>query len=561
MKIDSKRLIKSVTIILILSVVSLFNVLPVLKLNFATAYLGDDFFFHVERVLALSNIFQSPVNFNVFGQAATMANIFYPWETVYPLYLIYAATGDFIFSYKLFYFLLTFVTALLAYWCIYKISKNTFSALCFSVLYIFSFYRISNFFVRAALGEVVSMTFLPLVLLGLYYVLFSDFKKWRVLTIGMTLVTYSHALSLFMTSVLIIVATIATIGFTDDKMKRLINLVKAGFWTFLLCSPYLFLVANTSLKNDLYINWTQPLKGMSLLPWLANSLGNQMYPNPDVKSSLGASVVIALAVALVIFAFSKSVRTPFNAFCLFGGVGILLLSTSLFPWALTNQTLFSRIQFVWRLNAYTSLLILASFSMLVGMMMPKKMPALKPILLVGLAVCLTISSGSAFATFAKNKAEKTPRDPQIAKLARNIFYGDYSPKQVLDTKNLQQVLQKQYFLNHRPIQPTASYTDSIYTIKVSNTTGKDAILKAPVFWYSYQTVTVNGQPATSKMSAAGTTIVKIPSGEVTVTISYHYPKLLLGFILVALLSLFLLTMSTGPVKKVMTNAPFTKIVH
>jgi hypothetical protein len=344
-------------------------------------------------------------------------------------------------------------------------------------------------------------------------------------------------------------------------MKRLINLVKAGFWTFLLCSPYLFLVANTSLKNDLYINWTQPLKGMSLLPWLANSLGNQMYPNPDVKSSLGASVVIALAVALVIFAFSKSVRTPFNAFCLFGGVGILLLSTSLFPWALTNQTLFSRIQFVWRLNAYTSLLILASFSMLVGMMMPKKMPALKPILLVGLAVCLTISSGSAFATFAKNKAEKTPRDPQIAKLARNIFYGDYSPKQVLDTKNLQQVLQKQYFLNHRPIQPTASYTDSIYTIKVSNTTGKDAILKAPVFWYSYQTVTVNGQPATSKMSAAGTTIVKIPSGEVTVTISYHYPKLLLGFILVALLSLFLLTMSTGPVKKVMTNAPFTKIVH
>lgn len=540
----SSQLIKTLIIILTLSLVSLFDVLPILKLDFSTAFLGDDFSFHVARVLGLSNIFQSPVNFNVFGHTASLANVFYPWETVYPLYLIYSATSNFIFSYKLFYFLLTLLTALLAYWCVFKISKNTFSALCFATLYIFSFYRISNFFIRAALGEVVSMTFLPLVLLGLYYILFEDFKKWRILTIGMTLVGYSHALSLFLTSAFVLIAAVVMTGFINAKTKRLISLVKAGFWAILLCSPYLFLVATTSSKNGLYMIWTQPLKGLPLWQWLSNSLSNQMYPNPDVRSSLGASVVLALLIALIIFVLFKKARTPFNTFCLFSGIGSMLMTSSIFPWALVNQTLFSKIQFVWRLNTYTSLLILVSFSLLLGMVIPKASLALKPIVLLGLAVALIVSSSSALTTFANNKAEKTPRDPDIAKAARNVVYGDYAPKQVTNQKNMQQILQKRYSLNGRPIQPSVKYTDSIYTIKATNKSGKEATLKVPVFWYSNQSVTVNNQPVPSRISAAGTTLLIIPSGKSTITISYYYPKLLFVFILVAVLSLIFLSMSS-----------------
>ena len=555
MKTRSSHLIKGLIITLILALISLFNVLPILKLNFSTAFFGDDFFFHVERVIGLSNVFQSPVNFNVFGHAASLANVFYPWETVYPLYLIYSATSDFVFSYKLFYFLLTLLTALLAYWCVFKISKNTFSALCFATLYIFSFYRISNFFVRAALGEVVSMTFLPLVLLGLYYILFEDFKKWRILTIGMTLVGYSHTLSLFLTSAFVIIAAVIMVGFIDAKAKRLTNLVKAGIWAVLLCSPYLFLVANTSLKNDLYMIWTQPLKGLPLWQWLGNSLSNQMYPNPDVRSSLGASVVLALVIAVIIFVLFKKARTPFNAFCLFGGIGTLLMTSSFFPWSAVDQTLLGKIQFVWRLNTYTSLLILVSFSLVLGMIIPKVPLSLKPILLLGLVIALIISSGNAFATFAKNKAEKTPRDPDIAKATRNVFYGDYAPKQVTNPNNKQQVLQKRYFLNAQPVQPSVKYTDNVCTIKATNATGKQATLKVPVFWYSYQTVTVNHQPAPSKISAAGTTLVKIPGGTSIITISYHYPKLLVIFVLIAVLSLILLSMSSLYIRNKASSIP------
>ncbi|MFR7699051.1 MAG: hypothetical protein ACLUZ5_03555, partial [Lacticaseibacillus paracasei] len=106
MSINRTKLLKTSIIIVILGLISFLNILPLLNFNFATSYMGDDFFFHVQRVLALDNIFKSPVNFDVFAHTATMANIFYPWETVYPLYLIYHTTGDFIFSYKLFYFLI-----------------------------------------------------------------------------------------------------------------------------------------------------------------------------------------------------------------------------------------------------------------------------------------------------------------------------------------------------------------------------------------------------------------------------------------------------------------------
>ncbi|WP_418605178.1 hypothetical protein [Lacticaseibacillus styriensis] len=470
----SSRLIKSLIILLILSLISLFNVLPILRLDFSTAFLGDDFSFHIERVLALSNIFQSPVNFNTFGHAASLANVFYPWE----------------------------------------------------------------------IGEVVSMTFLPLVLLGLYYILFENFKKWRILTIGMALIGYSHALSLFLTSAFVLIAAVVMTGFIDAKTKRLMSLLKAGFWAILLCSPYLVLVANTSSKNDLYMIWTQPLKGLPLWQWLSNSLSNQMYPNPDVRSSLGASVVLALVIALIIFVLFKRARTPFNTFCLFSGMGSMLLTSSIFPWALANQTLFSKIQFVWRLNTYTSLLILVSFSLLLGTVIPKASVTLKPILLLGLTVALIISSSSSLTTFAKNKAEKTLRDPDIAKTVRNVFYGDYAPKQVTNQKNLQQVLQKRYFLNGQPIQPSVKYTDSVYTIKATNKTGQEATLKVPAFWYSCQTVTVNNQPAPSRISAAGTTLLNIPNGKSTITISYDYPKFLLVFILIAVLSLIFLCMSS-----------------
>ena len=47
----------------------------------------DDTTFHVGRLVGLSNVFASPVNFNSFGKNGLMVNIFYPWLTMYPMQL------------------------------------------------------------------------------------------------------------------------------------------------------------------------------------------------------------------------------------------------------------------------------------------------------------------------------------------------------------------------------------------------------------------------------------------------------------------------------------------
>lgn len=557
MSINRTKLLKTSIIIVILGLISFLNILPLLNFNFATSYMGDDFFFHVQRVLALSNIFKSPVNFDVFAHTATMANIFYPWETVYPLYLIYHTTGDFFFSYKLFYFLITFLTAILAYWCLFKISNNTFSSFCFAALYVFSFYRSTNFFVRSALGEAVSMTFLPLVLLGLYYILFDDYNKWRSLSVGMTLITYSHTLSLFMTSILIVVGFMVSLGFLNQRKARIKSLFTASFWTVILCSPYLFLVINTSLNNKLYLNWQPALHGLPLADWLMNSLGNRMYPNLNVRSSLGASVVIAGVLAFMLFIIVKRSRTAFSTFCLWGGLGIMLISTSLFPWFLTNNTIFGRIQFVWRLNAYISLLLLASFSLILGTVIRKNV-LLKSVFLLALIAGLTIGNTTALATFTAAKAEKTPREGTLVKNVKNIFYGDYTPEQVQSKKNLQQILQKQFFLNAQQINPVYHFTDNDFTVQVDNPTQSHARLTIPVFWYASQVVTVNQKPVHSKISKTGATLVTIPKGSSVISVSYQYPKSVVVFIVIACFGLAAIFMplifrNTGSAKVTKTD--------
>ena len=214
------------------------------------------------------------------------------------------------------------MTAILAYWCLLRKFRIIPSVQFASRHFTFSrFTEVPISLYALALGEAVSMTFLPLVLLGLYYILFDDYNKWRSLSVGMTLITYSHTLSLFMTSILIVVGFMVSFGFLDQRKARIKSLFTAGFWTVILCSPYLFLVINTSLNNKLYLNWQPALHGLPLTDWLMNSLGNRMYPNLNVRSSLGASVVIAGVLALMLFIIVKRSRTAFSTFCLWGGFG------------------------------------------------------------------------------------------------------------------------------------------------------------------------------------------------------------------------------------------------
>ena len=51
---------------------------------------GDDLHFHLDRMLGLSNIFDSPINFKTFYNSGQGINFFYPFLIYYPFYIIFS---------------------------------------------------------------------------------------------------------------------------------------------------------------------------------------------------------------------------------------------------------------------------------------------------------------------------------------------------------------------------------------------------------------------------------------------------------------------------------------
>lgn len=138
---------------------------------------GDDLHFHIDRMLGLSSIWKSPVNFRTFYKVGQGVNYFYPYITYYPYYLLYRLTHSFYMGWMLYLYFLTTITYLIAYYSSKNITKNFFVAHLFAIFYVFASYRLDNIVIRFAIGEAIAITFLPLVFYGLYLIIKGNYKK------------------------------------------------------------------------------------------------------------------------------------------------------------------------------------------------------------------------------------------------------------------------------------------------------------------------------------------------------------------------------------------------
>ena len=70
-------------------------------------------------------------------------------------------------SYKVYVASITVATVGITFYALRKMFRSDCAALLGTALYTLSFYRLTNVFVRAAVGEYTAMAFLPLVVYGL----------------------------------------------------------------------------------------------------------------------------------------------------------------------------------------------------------------------------------------------------------------------------------------------------------------------------------------------------------------------------------------------------------
>lgn len=240
----------------------------------------------------------------------------YPELFLYLPALLRKSGVSMVMSYHIFLFVINIATAVICYFSVHsvleslKINKESDEkvrniTICCTVIYLLAPYRLTDMYIRSALGEVLAMTFLPLCFAGIYHLYAGNRKKWYYIALGMTGLMQSHILSVVM---IIPLTILMCIPFAKDivKNKRWREFVNAlvmflclNLWYIIPFVRYFFQPLNTeSMQVDDLAYHSVPLGQLFSV--------NTGYQDEDILVlTLGVSGLVVFIITSV-FLFEKS---------------------------------------------------------------------------------------------------------------------------------------------------------------------------------------------------------------------------------------------------------------
>lgn len=331
----------------------------------ADPFYGHDIGFHLSRIQSIADCLKNgsfpamiyPNYFNGYGYAN---GVFYP-----DLFLYIPGTMVFFgleckFAYSIFISIVNLATFYSMYYCIKKINNDGYSSAIISCIYLLSSYRITDLYVRSALGETLSFIFIPFVILGVYELLYEDYDKGYYLIIGLFGVLSSHILSLLF-CVLFIFLVYLMFFFRSIKNKqnlitRTLAMSSCCLLSVGICSYFLFPFAEM-LMSDKFLFQTSPAIGGwdRTIPLLLSLIEVPTWRDTFFPLGIGLSFVF---ISFLLIKNYKNI-SRFSKDMLIIGVFFWLMTTNLFPWKLFHKVAII-IQFPWRF------MILAAACLLFG---------------------------------------------------------------------------------------------------------------------------------------------------------------------------------------------------
>ena len=321
-----------------------------------------DISYHTNRIIAISEELKAghfPVlmHSNLLEGFGYANPLFYPELFLYIPAILTVFGLNFLTSYKLFTMLITFFTLVFTYYSANRIFKNKNISWTITILYGMSFYRLADIYERGAIGEVLAIAFLPLVLCGLYEIIFGENKKWWIICFGIFGIINSHVLSFAMTILLILtLCLLNSIRIFKDK-KRLVTLVIAGVISILLILS--FVMPYLEQSNSDKFNVDEKIYNGAFLQSYAVSLKeliNNKFGEGDFYKGIGT--ILLILPMFIIKCKDKDNQTIFMKQLFALGLILLFISTSIFPWEpLCNKfNTITTLQFPYRLNIIVTLL-------------------------------------------------------------------------------------------------------------------------------------------------------------------------------------------------------------
>lgn len=501
----------SVKIFIVYAFVSLLYLFPAFKNMEIFGFY--DTAFHINRALSLESIFSSPINFETFRSYGMQVNNFYPWLTLYPLFLLIKFTNLAI-GYNLFLYIVTLITLFICHYVMYEITKKHVTSSFFAIIYTTSSFRSVEIFLRGAMGELLAMSILPLILLGFIKLYDSKKESWVMLAISMTLLIYTHVLSVAMTMVMIIIALI--IQFYRKKKIEIfliIKLIKAAIVTLLLSLAFI----GPMIEQTLYQDLNRPY--VDILQKRAIYLGKEFLIGSIDSELLSFGIGLTLLICLIILTFNFKKLGILSKITYIMGIISILLCTKIFPWFALQNTPLNIIQAPWRFMIFSTLFISFSVSLFISPQLEKFSYTRRRNFILLLILAISILNYSSVVNMVKEmNFQGTYSNEQMENKLEEFENFDYVP---IGYKKDQLLLKNhQVTEDGQVIYSSFSPNKDEITFTFKSSKGKTIVL--PVFRYKGLTLTVNSKNATVLKQGGPFVTVKSESGINKVTIRYSY---------------------------------------
>ncbi|HBL2237072.1 TPA: hypothetical protein LP516_001090 [Enterococcus faecium] len=501
----------SVKIFIVYAFVSLLYLFPAFKNMEIFGFY--DTAFHINRALSLESIFSSPINFETFRSYGMQVNNFYPWLTLYPLFLLIKFTNLAI-GYNLFLYIVTLITLFICHYVMYEITKKHVTSSFFAIIYTTSSFRSVEIFLRGAMGELLAMSILPLILLGFIKLYDSKKESWVMLAISMTLLIYTHVLSVAMTMVMIIIALV--IQFYRKKKIEIfliIKLIKAAIVTLLLSLAFI----GPMIEQTLYQDLNRPY--VDILQKRAIYLGKEFLIGSIDSELLSFGIGLTLLICLIILTFNFKKLGILSKITYIMGIISILLCTKIFPWFALQNTPLNIIQAPWRFMIFSTLFISFSVSLFISPQLEKFSYTRRRNFILLLILAISILNYSSVVNMVKEmNFQGTYSNEQMENKLEEFENFDYVP---IGYKKDQLLLKNhQVTEDGQVIYSSFSPNKDEITFTFKSSKGKTIVL--PVFRYKGLTVTVNSKNATVLKQGGPFVTVKSESGINKVTIRYSY---------------------------------------
>ena len=338
-----------------------------------TVCIGHDTTFHLVRLCNLADGLaagQLPVRIGGFSYNGygAITSVFYPDIFLYGPALLMNGGASLQYAVNVFFIAVNAASA----WAMYAAAKQMFrdewAAVCASILYTLSIYRVSDVFTRYAFGEMTAMVFLPLFLLGLYEAVLGDRRRWVLLGMSAACIALSHMLSTLICAlaaagmcVLFIVRIV--------RERRLGAILKAAALALALCAFQLVPFVMYSMQGIGAQELAKDPAFFALSPAQLFLLGaGELSLDPRDTTlatfALEIGLPLLLGAALALYgaatAEKRDSKDSLAVLLTAAGAAFAFMATTLFPWGyvrVLTRGLSDYLQFPWRFLMMTAALL------------------------------------------------------------------------------------------------------------------------------------------------------------------------------------------------------------